>query len=195
MNVFSPRYVLPRVILLALLVTGLVGFAYVSVQQVLRLNANDPQIELSEELTTLLEQGTSPDSLFPQNAGTIDMTHSLSVFVIVYDDNGKPVAGNAALNGSMPVPPSGVLDFVRAHQEERVTWQPGLGLRFATIVRSYKTANGSGFVLVGRSLREVEKRESQLMQLAGIAWGALMATIVIGVPLVAWSNKRPHQAV
>jgi hypothetical protein len=63
----------------------------------------------------------------------------------------------------------GVFDYVRQHDQDRITWQPEPGVRIATVVAGY-TGSQSGFVLAGRSLREVEKRESQAEMEAGVVW-------------------------
>jgi len=50
----------------------------------------------------------------------------------------------------------------------------------ATVIVSYK----NGFVMAGRSLREVEKRETQVEQLSGLAmlgiWAATLIVIGLG---------------
>jgi hypothetical protein len=94
------------------------------------------------------------------------MATSLAPFVIVYDDNLRPVASSAHLNGSIPTPPRGVFDFVRSNNQERVTWQPRPGVRIASVV----TRSKNGLVLAGRNMREVEIRESQVFKLAATGW-------------------------
>jgi hypothetical protein len=74
----------------------------------------------------------------------------------------------------------GVLDYVRKNGQDRVTWQPAPGVRMATVVVPYK----NGFVMAGRSLTEVEKRESQVESLCGLAmlciWAATFIVVVLG---------------
>ena len=111
-------------------------------------------------------------------AARVDLERGLAPFVIVYDGQGKPLAGSGTLNGKLSAPPQGVFDFVRANGEERVTWQPERGVRIASVVRR-SGAPAAGFVLAGRSLREVEEREANLRRMGALALvGALGATLV-----------------
>ena len=82
------------------------------------------------------------------------------------------------LNSLMP---SGVFDYTRQNKEDRVSWQPETGVRIAAVVVAYGGAQ-PGFVLAGRSLREVEARESQIEQITGIAW---LATLGFSLMIVA----------
>jgi hypothetical protein len=160
---------------------------YGAVQQVLRESANDPQIEMAEDAANSFATGTVPQSLAP--AATIDMGRSLAPFLIFYDDSGKVVASSASLHGEVPTPPAGVFEYVRQHAEERVTWQPEPGVRIASVMIR---AGGPqyGFVLAGRSLREVEKREARLMTQAG---AAMLFTLGLSLAFVGF--KESHLGV
>jgi hypothetical protein len=133
---------------------------YVAVQQSQRNDANDPQIQIAQDLARALERGVSAAQALP--AGQVDVAEGLAPFAIVYDADGKPLAGNGTLRGQLPSPPRGVFDFVKEHGEERVTWMPDRSVRLAAVVRR-TTANGGGYVLAARSLREVERREHYTM--------------------------------
>lgn len=113
-----------------IITAGLCRLVYLTVQQALRMDANDPQIQMAEDAVS-------------------------------------------ALNG-------GVLDYMRQHGEERVTWQPEKGVRMATVVVRYD----KGFVLAGRSMREVEIRISNIEKISGIAmlaiWAATLFIIALG---------------
>ena len=50
----------------------------------------------------------------------------------------------------------------------------------AAVVVSYGGSQ-PGFVLAGRSLREVEKRESQVEQITGIVWLVSLAVLLVVV--------------
>jgi hypothetical protein len=78
-----------------------------------------------------------------------------------------------------PTFPPGILDYTRQNGEDRVTLQPESGVRIAAVVVRYN----NGFVLAGRSLREVEKRESQVEQLSGLAMLTIWVTTLIMVAL------------
>jgi len=140
---------------------------YLVVQQVLRQDANDPQIQMAEDTVQALAGGASVESIMPVNQ--VDLAQSLAPFVIVYDEGGVPLTSSGQLHGQIPAIPMGVFDYVRQNGEDRITWQPESGVRIATVVMSY-AGTQPGFVLVGRSLREVESRESQAEMEAGVAW-------------------------
>ena len=142
----------------------LVGLIYLAVQQNFRQGANDPQIQIVQDTISALEKGQSPQTL----VGTtyIDLSKSLSPFLIIFDEQGKAISSQTTLNNQIPTPPSGVFDFARIHGEDRFTWQPQDGIREAAIVKHYQ----NGFVLVGRSLIEVEKRVEKLLFEVATVW-------------------------
>ena len=151
---------------LAVVIVLLCGLIYLTVQQSLRMGANDPQIQMAEEAATSLAAGGTPVSILP--ATQLDISTSLAPFLVVYSDTGEPLASSGLLDGAVPLLPAGIFDYTRQKGEDRVSWQPESGVRVAAVVVAY---GGSlpGFVLAGRSLREVEIRESQVEQITGIA--------------------------
>ena len=163
---------------IAVVTAAFCGLAYLTVQQSLRQEANDPQIQMAEDAASALAQGPNPESLVPLS--TVDIARSLAPFMIVYDDAGNVLASSAVLNGVTPDLPAGVLDYTRANAEDRVTWQPERGVRIAAVVVRYEGTQ-SGFVLAGRSLREVEVREAQTEQLAGLILIVALAASLIAV--------------
>jgi hypothetical protein len=177
-------------------ISTILAFAlYAIPQQVLRQGANDPQIALAGDAVARLEAGIAPADVTPANV-VVDMGHSLTPFVIVYDDQGHPLASQAQLDGQTPVPPSGVFDYVRTHREERVSWQPILGttrgVRIAAVVDRV-SGNRPGFVLAGRNMREVEAREELISHMAGLAWIGMLGLILVGTLAFAWYT-RPKTA-
>jgi len=198
-------------LILAVLATGLALALYAIPQQVLRQGANDPQIALAGDLVAKLEQGVAPAVAVP--AAGLDMARSLTPFVIVYDDQGRPLASQAQVNGQTPAPPQGVFDYVRQHGEERLSWQPILGttsnkdektalnggmalqrshgLRIAAVIQRVQLANGNsaGFVLAGRNMREVEAREQQVSQMAGFTWICMLGVILVGTLAFGWYTR------
>ncbi len=161
---------------LAVVATLLSGLLYGTVQQVLRQDANDPQIQLAEDAAQALTQGRPVESVVP--TAKVEIASSLAPYVVVFDDAGNVVATSGLLHNRPPALPSGVFDYVRQNGEDRITWQPESGVRSAAVVTRYNGAR-PGFVLAGRSLREVENRESQLEGLVGVGWfGTLVAAVV-----------------
>lgn len=179
------RALIRGVLPLAAVITALCLLIYAAVQQSIRSAANDPQIQLAEDAARALAAGTRPESLRVLFAGgTVDIEESLAPFVIVYDERGTPVSGTGELNGHLPTPPAGVLAFAREHGEERVTWQPTLRARIASVIRHVSSPEG-GFVLAGRSLREIEIRESAIRSWCFQGW---FATLVTGFVVILLSD-------
>ena len=186
----------PLLVLNALVLAGIatcVSLAlYVIPLNVLRSGLNDPQNQMAGDLATLLARKGTVAIANTAPEEQIDMAQSLAPFVIVYDEQGRPVESQAALNGSVPSLPQGVFDFVRQHGEERVSWQPVLGrengVRIAAVVRRVNGAN-RGFVLAGRNMREVEARIGNVQTLAGLTWLGMLGLIALGTIGVAYFTQ------
>jgi hypothetical protein len=102
---------------------------------------------------------------------------------MVLDEAGRPLTWSGELHGLPPILPSGVLEYVNQHGEDRITWEPELGVRLATVIVKVEGSN-PGFVLAARSLREVEIREDQVLTLAVLGMAAtLIASLVVVVIL------------
>lgn len=149
------------------------GVIYVVAQQDLRLGANDPQIQLAEDSAAALSANNS--TVVYTAATKVDIAKSLAPFMMIYDNNQQLVSSSAVLDGSTPVLPPGVLMNTTAAHQNRVTWQPRGGVRVAAVVVKYD----HGYVLAGRSLREVEKRESSALYLVLIGWLATVGFILV----------------
>jgi hypothetical protein len=194
----------PALLFNALVLSGIATILalalYAIPQQVLRNGANDPQIQMATDLAAALNRygvsdGLHHDALLQSGGGLVDMTRSLAPFLIVYDDQGRPLRATAELNGGTPAPPAGVFDYVRQHGEERVSWQPILGsahgVRVAAVVERVGGAQ-PGFVLAGRSLREVEMCEEQVRNMAGLALLGMLGLILIGTLGYGWLTRKPN---
>ena len=163
-------------ILIVVIVSLLSGLIYVAVQQTIRLSANDPQIQMSEDLATKLTEGLSPQNIVPFEK--VNIATSLAPFIIIYDQLGNILISTASLDGLPPKLPKGVFDDVRIHKESRLTWQPKEAVRGAIVVTRYDGAQ-SGYVLVGRSLREVKKLEDKILLLVGIGWITTVTIVTV----------------
>lgn len=168
---------------LAIVATTLSFLIYLLVQQDVRQVANDPQIQMARDAALSVSAGKPIQNFNPQEK--IDITKSLSPFTSIYDAGNNPIVSNATLaNGNLPLLSSGIFAYAKKYGEDRITWEPAPGVRNALVVVAYP----NGFVAVGRSLSEVEIRESKLLQLSIIDWiGTLVVTF-----FAAWfiSRKR-----
>ena len=161
---------------IAAVTIGLCMLVYLTVQQSLRQGLNDPQIQMAEDVAAAIGQERAAVDLLPSTQ--VDIASSLAPFLIVYDDAGKVLASSGVLHGQTPSVPAGVLEYVRTNGEDRVTWQPEAGVRIAAVVVRYDGTK-SGFVLAGRNMREVEKREAQTEQLSFLAMAAILAVSLV----------------
>lgn len=158
-------------------VTVICGLVYVEAQGALRDAANDPQIQMAEDAASSLDGGSPAAALV--SGTTVDMATSLAPFLIVYDAHHVVVASSGRLDGIAPIVPSGVLSSARTTGEDRISWEPAPGVRIAAVVVPYR----NGEVLAGRSLREVEQRESNALAVALAGW--LAAEVVLAVAVLS----------
>ena len=183
---WNVKEILKHWLLIAIVVTGLIGLVYVAVQQDLRQGANDPQIQMAEDTAAKLANGQSVQNVVPSEK--VDIANSLAPYLIIFNANGIPIASSAQLDGQTPTIPSGVFDYVRQNGEDRFTWQPQTGVRSAVVVTEYK-GSISAFVLAGRSLREVEKREDNLMLVLLAGWIVMILVTFVATAILFRKNS------
>ena len=171
---------------LGLILTFLGGTAAVTFQQMLRRGANQPQIEMANFYASEIGSGEAPDDIIP--TGYVDPERSLEPFVIFYDDQGRPQKATGYLDQSAPVPPRGVFDYSRNHGSDTFTWQPRPQVRIATVVQRV-TGPHPGFLLAGRSLRNVEEDETVLYHMTFLGWLVLVLLLVLGAVLLGRTEK------
>ncbi len=169
----------------AIVITIFAALIYASVQQTYRSSANDPQLQIANDITNNLKKDRSIESLLPKD--TIEISESLSPFVTLYNSNGSPIYSSGLLYGKMPEIPQGVFDFAKKNAENVLTWQPASGVRMAMVVELVHSKN-IAFVAAGRSLQEVEKRESKLVKMVFIGW--LLCLGVIGIHWIFGSFRK-----
>lgn len=179
-------------LVLAVTITFMCGLVYLAVQQDLRQGANDPQIQMAEDTASELSAGATAESVVPKIS--VDLSKSLATFITVADEAGQTITSSARLDGVAPKLPSGVFDFVKAHGEDRVTWQPQPDVREATVITSYASGETKGFVVVGRSLKEIEQRETQVGQEALGVWVVtlVVSLVMLLVGAAALHRKETH---
>ncbi|GAC1433814.1 MAG: hypothetical protein PVS3B3_28350 [Ktedonobacteraceae bacterium] len=174
-------------LLVTILIVGFYFSMYAAMQQILRQGADDPQIQMAEDAAAKLAAGQSIQDVIP--AEKVNIATSIAPYMIIFDAKGIPIASSAQLNGQTPTIPSGVFDYVQKNGEDRITWQPQDGVRSAVIVTQFK-GSSTGFVLAGRSLREVEKREDNILLLLNVGWiGMLIITLPITALVFRKMNK------
>lgn len=170
----------------AIIIVIFSGLAYAAVQQSYRQSANDPQIQIAEDLATAIAQGQAQPGQIAPAQGTTEIAGTLSPFVLIYNATSTLIGSSALLDGKNPSFPTSVFDYVRAHGEWRQTWQPANGVREAVVVVPY-SGGSSGFLVVGRSLKEIEIRENQTEFLSAMA--GLIALVLTFIVLLYFTNK------
>jgi hypothetical protein len=123
-----------------------------------------------------------PSNPLPGQVDTTDISESLAPFIVVFDRSGNVLSSSAMLGTEeVPTPPVGVFSYTSKNNEDRFTWQPIPQVRIAAVLvkvsvspAATSSAIAPGFVLAGRSLREVEVRESQLLNQVALAWIILL---------------------
>jgi hypothetical protein len=172
-------------VLLSFVATASCGLVYLAVQQSLRQGANDPQIQMAEDAAAASQSGTP----VRVPSGTVNIAESLAPYIVVFDAAGNPVAGNGRLSEALPHLPPGVFSYVGKYGEDRFTWQPAPGVREAVVVDRL-TGGSVGFVMAGRSLREVEIREHQTLTETEAAWLATVVGLGILCAAFAFIDKK-----
>jgi hypothetical protein len=169
---------------LAIVITCLSGLIYLTVQQDIRIGANDPQIQIAQDLADQLSTGQNPQSFIPPTK--TDISRSLANYIMVFDKNGKLVGSSASLDGKDPTLPQGIFSSAKTSKtnELRFTWQPKTGVRSAVVLDYYKGPI-PGFVLIGRSLREIEVREDQQEQIVFLGWAVTMLASLFSIVVIS----------
>ena len=173
-----------------IIISGIILLIYASVQQAHRSAANDPQIQIARDISNALNEDKSIKSLVP--ADTIDIAESFAVFAEIFDRTGKPIQSTGLLNGAALQPPQGIFDFTKANDEDVLTWQPQKDVRMAMVFEKVNSPY-VGFVAVGRSLKETEVRESNLVKMIGIAWIACMAVLLLHLLAQVYLDKKTNK--
>lgn len=166
-------------------VATVLAFAlYGAVQQDQRSTANDPQLQMATDAARTLSAGAKPGQV--ASGPSVDLSTSLAPYLVVVDAKGKPLASTAELGGKTPVPPAGVLQSARSSGRNEITWEPRPGVRSAIVVTPFSSDSGSGFVIAGRSLREIEHRETWTLLISIAAWLMGLAAAALACFLAAW---------
>jgi len=172
-------------LLLIALVTIITLIIYAAVQQTYRTNANDPQIQLAQDMAEKITQGKSVDNIL--KADTVDIEKSLAPFIALYDASGKPLNSTGSLNGKMPQPPAGIFEVAKKEGQHTITWQPQHGVRMALAV-AFTNSTPVQFVVAGRSLKETEARVYALAKMLITGWLVCIALILSVAMLVHYKK-------
>jgi len=151
-------------------ITIIFGTIYSVGQQIMRLGADDPQIQMAEDAAARISKGDTPADVITEK---IDPKISLSPFIVVYDLKGQ-LAASATYAGTELLPniPYGVLEST-TDSYKTVTWEPIPNVRLAAV--AVKTHDY--YVVSARSLRATESRYGTLMQVIALGWFLSVLTV------------------
>lgn len=174
----------------AAIITLLCGIVYITVQQGYRSSANDPQLQMAEDAANALNKGADPKSLV-STTPAIEISQSLSPYLIIYDTSGNIAAGSATLNGKALKIPQGVIDYIKKNGKDAATWQPVPGVRQAMV--GFSTAKKDYIVIAGRSLRPTEERIDRLGELVLFGWAMSLLGMFVVAFLQEWMTRKMAQ--
>jgi hypothetical protein len=174
----------------AALVSLLCGIIYIVTQQNFRLTGNDPQYQMVEDAANAINKGADPKTLVGPTPA-IEISESLSPFLVIYDAGGNVVAGSATLNGKPLKIPQGVIDYIQKNGNDAASWQPGPGVRQAMVGSA--TAGKNYIVVAGRSLRKIEERIGILGEQVLFGWAMSLLAMLVVVVLQDMMTKRLEQ--
>jgi hypothetical protein len=190
-GVISERSIAFHAVALGVLFTLIGGAASLVVQQMLRRGADQPQWQMASEAADRLGRGEDPVHVLPNNE--VDLRGGLAPFLLYFDEQKRPLAGNGYLDQSLPSPPTGVFDVARVHGSHTVSWQPNPQVRIAAVILPVNGGR-SGYVLAGRSLETTERYESVFWRMAFAGWFAVMLLLAGGAMLLERNNPNPRMA-
>ena len=173
---------LRRFLPFALAITLLCGIVYVIAQQEYRMAANEPQEQLASEVAAKITAGATPSAVV--SGTSVDIVRSEGVFTVVYDGQAKALAGIVVMDGTSVSVPAGAVTYALDHGTNRVSWQPKVGIREALVL---KKVNSGTVVVVGRSLREPERRIESMGMTVGFGW---VVTLLVTFLAVAVGERR-----
>ncbi|HEV7166764.1 MAG TPA: hypothetical protein VGN49_02230 [Micrococcaceae bacterium] len=156
-------------------VTLLFGSVYASLQQLGRQADDDVPAALA------LSRLNSPDPQVLAGAIPVDLAQGPGTFVNVYHGDGTPIVGTGTLAGSVPRLPDGVIDSALRTGQDRATWQPQPGVRYAVVARAARAAGDTGdtgdtVVVAGQNLQPSESRDRLVQLFLGLGWlGSVLA--------------------
>jgi len=151
-----------------------------------RQSANHPQIQIAEDASVAFEQNqftnetlkSSFESFVP-SIGQVDLGTSLSPWIQIYDASHEVIESSVSIQEAQTTPrvSSELFEGLAKHDQIRLTWQPRKGIRQAIVITKFSGLR-SGYIVVGRSLREVEDQMKILTVIISAAWFVMMSMIV-----------------
>lgn len=160
---------------------GLLLFGYVGLQQSLRMGLNDPQLQIAQDIASKLSQGAPPNSVVPTTL--VDESQSLAPFVTIADNNINILASSGKIGDQVPLPPTSAFPDSQKRSNNWFTWQHDNDkVRDAAVIVPY--GNHAGYVLVARSMSQVENTIEYITVLAGMTLLGILTVPALIVLLI-----------
>ena len=185
-NVLSTYRTVVVFVLLVAIITVIFGAIYGAGQQIYRANANDPQVEVIDQLSQIIKQDVPLEAIV-NGEEAIDLHESLSLFVMIFDAEKKLAGASAKIDGESPIPPSEAFDIAKQKGEYRFTWEPKDGVRIAAVLAP---VDDKGYALAGKSLAEIDQRIYNLTLMVVVGWAV---SVVLAALLTV--TIRPNQTL
>jgi len=184
------------------------GCTYVAFQQTQRDAANQPAAQIAKQVAWEIDgnmtfeqtwnqlmgrDSQTTDTLFKTNLQESDMTQTLTPVVMIYDQKGNMVYTSTTPWADYWKLPSGVLNNIAKTGEDRVTWQPEKGQRFALVgVKAHPMNNSDEiyYVVGAYSLSESEKNVDKFAKMLLIGSMAYAIGCVVLLALCGFANNR-----
>ncbi|MBP9669514.1 MAG: hypothetical protein KBE09_04470 [Candidatus Pacebacteria bacterium] len=172
----------------AIIILFIGGMAFLGLQQQYRHGANDPQVQIVDDVARAVEGGVNPAQIIP-NPST-DIAVSLSPFLAAFSADRVMTLSSGVVDGSAPTISPDIFAAAKAKGEYRTTWEPKEGVRVALVLRALKDGT---YIASGRNLREVDARISQLHALAWMGIGLALLLTLLFEMFGAWrhAHSRP----
>jgi hypothetical protein len=154
----------------------------------MRLSANEAPEQLAVATKLKLQSGKSLDSIIPTDK--VNLSKSLDSFFMVFDTNKRLKASSGVMGDTEPPFPQSVLDNISQSHEDRITWQPQPGLRFATVALKYS----NGYIVAAHSLQETENVIGKITTLVFTLWFSCLIVSVILLLIILRFIKRTTNA-
>lgn len=174
-----------KILVIVIFISLISLMVYGTMQQTLRQGINIIPVQLATDAVNKLESGVSAKSVpLPAN---VEISKSISPFVMILDQNNKVLVSSGTLNGAPPVIPQGTFDYVAKSGQDRVTWQPEPGIREAIVVDSYSVGGSGGYVIAGTSLKESEAITDKVGRDIFIGWIVINAFAIVSYSIICSS--------
>jgi hypothetical protein len=154
-------------------------------RSVVRQGANDPQVQIAEDVARVFSGNQFTDETLRSSFETfvpskmqVDIGLSLSPWIQVYDASGEVIASSATIQEAQTTPrvSTELFEGLQKRDQIRLTWKPQKGIRQAIVITKFSGLR-SGYVVVGRSLREAEDQIRIVTEIISATWFVMVFLI------------------